>query len=74
MNGDTLYTWQVLEDGAWGNILAAVIPGLPPTVLIARDLETAHLLGVFAVHHHDTTGLPVRCARFDNPTVIREIP
>jgi hypothetical protein len=74
MTGDTLYAWQVLEDGAWGNILAAVIPGVSPTVLVARNLETAHRIGLFAVAHHDTTGLPVRCVRFDNPTVIREMP
>jgi hypothetical protein len=74
VTGDTIWIWQVLEDGEWGAILAAVIPGMAPTVLVARNLETAHRLGLFAVHHHDTTGLPVRCARFDNPTIIREMP
>lgn len=74
MTGDTVYIWQVFEHGEWGAILAAVIPDMPPTVLVARKLEVAQRFGIFAVAHHDRTGLPVRCVRFDNPTIVREIP
>ena len=73
MRGDTIWLWQVLENGEWGSIYAAVVPGIPG-VLVARDLVTAQMLGVYAVAHHDSTGLPVRCVRFDNPITIREVP
>jgi len=73
MRGDTIFVWQVLQDGEWGAIYAEVIPGMPG-VLVARDLRTAQLLGRYAVAHHDASGLPVRCVRFDDPTTIQEVP
>jgi hypothetical protein len=72
--GDELYAWQVLEDGAWGLILAEVVPGMGPTVCVSRSLAGAHLMGLFAVHHHDATGLPVRCIRLALAEVVREVP
>lgn len=74
MTGDQLYLWQVLEDGEWGALLATAVPAFGPTVLISRTEQTADALGLFAIAHHDATGHPVRCVRFDNPTVIRAIP
>jgi len=74
VKGDTIYVWQVLEDGAWGTIMAKVGWVDEATVLVTRDLQIAQAMGLLAVAHHDSTGLPVRCAQFDDPTVIRTIP
>lgn len=74
MTGDEIWLWQVLEDGAWGSIYANIDGLSGPGVLIARNLETAHRLGLFAVAHHDRTGLPIRCVHFTNPEIIREVP
>lgn len=69
-----IWVWQVFEDDQWGTI-AAEIPGMPGlSPLIARSLQTAQMLGLLAVAHHDRTGLPVRCARFELAEVIREVP
>ena len=69
-----LFVWQVLEDGQWGTIAAAIpgMPGLSP--LITRSARSAELLGLLAVAHHDRTGLPVRKVRFELAEVLREIP
>lgn len=73
MNGDQLYAWQTLEDDGWG-LISAFIPGLGHAVLVCRSLDAHHRLGLFAVAHHDATGLPVRGVRLDVVEVLREMP
>lgn len=69
---DRLFVWQVFEDGKW-SMIAAVMHGVP-YALVTTSRVSADRLGVFAVAHHDATGLPVRKAVFVLDHVMREVP
>ena len=63
---ESLYVWQVMDDGEWGTIAAAFgsIPGLTP--LVTRSQTVAYnVFQALAELHAAATQHPVRLARYD---------
>ena len=61
--GNTLYAWQVFEDGDWG-VIAGVVDDGQLMSLVSRSALVAQAMEPVARRHADSTGLPVRLARF----------
>lgn len=76
-----IFAWQVYEKGEWNLIAGSVAfpegdeedGGLHDIVLVTTRRQTADMMGLIAVKHHDATGLPVRLVYYDKPVVINQM-
>jgi len=71
--GDTLYVWQTLERGEWGQIVAYLPFAGVTGPLTARKREMAERMRDIAVDHGRGAGLEVRLARFTLTEVIESL-
>lgn len=74
-DGIPWFAWQVPDpsNGWWLPLTAPVGEAGRLIPLLARDYETALLLGEYARKHHELTGEPVRLVRVDEWHIIKEV-
>ena len=68
----SVFIWQVFDRERWSPIAMKVIaqPDTPPMPLVTGDEALARVMQPMAEMHHTATGLPVRLARYDDPTIM----